>query len=261
MSSSEAATVIPVYDVAPGQGEPSRAAAPSAPPAAAAAAPATSTKTTARKFPMRLFHRSDRGSRCMAFLDFLLRIAAFGPVLAAAIATGTSDETLSVFTEFYQFRARFDDFPTFLSVPMIIVTLCHAPKVRINLVNGECMPGLIYAYMCRFLLVASAVAAGYLVLSLPFSAFIVLRPQTTILRFLLLVCDTIMLALLTAAAASATAIVSLAHNGNERANWVPICMQFHGFCQRTSGAVVASFISVFIFVLLVVLAAFSIRKR
>ncbi|CAM0903791.1 unnamed protein product [Alopecurus aequalis] len=226
MSSSEAATVIPVYDVAPGQGEPSRAAAPSAPPAAAAAAPATSTKTTARKFPMRLFHRSDRGSRCMAFLDFLLRIAAFGPVLAAAIATGTSDETLSVFTEFYQFRARFDDFPTFL-----------------------------------FLLVASAVAAGYLVLSLPFSAFIVLRPQTTILRFLLLVCDTIMLALLTAAAASATAIVSLAHNGNERANWVPICMQFHGFCQRTSGAVVASFISVFIFVLLVVLAAFSIRKR
>jgi hypothetical protein len=52
----------------------------------------------------------------MAFLDFLLRIAAFGPLLAAAIATGTSDETLSVFTEFYQFRARFDDFPAFLSV-------------------------------------------------------------------------------------------------------------------------------------------------
>ena len=45
--------------------------------------------------------------------------------------------------------------------------------------------------MCRFLMVASAVAAGYLVLSLPFSAFIVLRPQTTILRFLLLVCDTV----------------------------------------------------------------------
>ena len=45
--------------------------------------------------------------------------------------------------------------------------------------------------LCRFLLVASAVAAGYLVLSLPFSAFIVLRPQTTILRFLLLACDTV----------------------------------------------------------------------
>uniref|UniRef100_A0ACD5UTB8 Uncharacterized protein n=1 Tax=Avena sativa TaxID=4498 RepID=A0ACD5UTB8_AVESA len=230
MSTSEAATVLPIYDVAPGQGAPSKApaaVAPSAPPAdAAAAAPAAATKTTARKFPMRLFHRSDRGSRCMAFLDFLLRIAAFGPVLAAAIATGTSGETLSVFTEFYQFRALFDDFPAFL-----------------------------------FLMVTSAVAAGYLVLSLSFSAVIVLRPQTTILRFLLLVSDTIVLALLTAAAAAATAIVALAHNGNERANWVPICMQFHGFCKRTSGAVVASFLSVFIFVLLVVLAAFSIRKR
>ncbi|VAH49900.1 unnamed protein product [Triticum turgidum subsp. durum] len=142
-------------------------------------------------------------------------------------------------------------------------------------------------------MVASAIAAGYLLLSLPFSAVVVLRPQTTVLRLLLLVCDTvtdkpfsffptrsngathimhvtgrltiaimqIMLGLLTAGAAAAAAIVDLAHSGNERANWVPICMQFHGFCRRTSGAVVASFLSVFIFVLLVVLAAFSIRKR
>ncbi|VAH49899.1 casparian strip membrane protein 1-like [Triticum dicoccoides] len=224
MSTSEAATVIPVYDVAPGQGAPSKApAAAAVPPAAAPAAPPT---TAPRKFPMRFFRRSDRGSRCMAFLDFLLRIAALGPALAAAIATGTSDETLSVFTEFFQFRARFDDFPAFL-----------------------------------FLMVASAIAAGYLLLSLPFSAVVVLRPQTTVLRLLLLVCDTIMLGLLTAGAAAAAAIVDLAHSGNERANWVPICMQFHGFCRRTSGAVVASFLSVFIFVLLVVLAAFSIRKR
>uniref|UniRef100_A0A8R7PH98 CASP-like protein n=1 Tax=Triticum urartu TaxID=4572 RepID=A0A8R7PH98_TRIUA len=226
MSTSEAATVIPVYDVAPGQGAPSKAPA-AAPPSAAAAAPAAAaTTTTPRKFPMRFFRRSDRGSRCMAFLDFLLRIAAFGPALAAAIATGTSDETLSVFTEFFQFRARFDDFPAFL-----------------------------------FLMVASAIAAGYLLLSLPFSAVVVLRPQTTVLRLLLLVCDTVTIGLLTAGAAAAAAIVDLAHSGNERANWVPICMQFHGFCRRTSGAVVASFLSVFIFVLLVVLAAFSIRKR
>ncbi|VAH49898.1 unnamed protein product [Triticum turgidum subsp. durum] len=117
MSTSEAATVIPVYDVAPGQGAPSKApAAAAVPPAAAPAAPPT---TAPRKFPMRFFRRSDRGSRCMAFLDFLLRIAALGPALAAAIATGTSDETLSVFTEFFQFRARFDDFPAFLSVHII----------------------------------------------------------------------------------------------------------------------------------------------
>ncbi|KAG8043969.1 hypothetical protein GUJ93_ZPchr0458g22386 [Zizania palustris] len=213
MSTSEAATVIPIYD-----------------PAVAGKAPATSAAapaaTAPRKFPIPFFRRSDRGSRCVAFLDFLLRIAAFGPTLAAAIATGTSDETLSVFTQFLQFRARFDDFPAFL-----------------------------------FFMVANAITAGYLVLSLPFSAAVVLRPQTTGLRLLLLVCDLIMVAMLTAAASAAAAIVDLAHNGNLRANWVPICMQFHGFCKRTSGSVVGSFIAVLILMFLVILGAFAIRKR
>jgi hypothetical protein len=83
----------------------------------------------------------------MAFLDFLLRIAAFGPLLAAAIATGTSDETLSVFTEFYQFRARFDDFPAFLSVLSTHPSSSSSTSLatlRIKLVNGERVLVLIY---------------------------------------------------------------------------------------------------------------------
>ncbi|XP_062184307.1 casparian strip membrane protein 1 [Phragmites australis] len=193
---------------------------------AAGKAPTTAATTAPRKTGVPFFRRADRGSRCVALIDFVLRIAAFGPTLAAAIATATSDETLSVFTQFFQFRARFDDFPAFL-----------------------------------FFMVANAIAAGYLVLSLPFSAVVVLRPQATGLRLLLLVCDTIMVGLLTAAAAAAAAIVDMAHSGNLRANWVPICMQFHGFCQRTSGAVVASFLAVLVFIFLVILAAFAIRKR
>ncbi|EEC78284.1 casparian strip membrane protein 1 [Oryza sativa Japonica Group] len=224
MSSGEPAAVsIPIHDhhgKAP--------ATSSAVPAAAAAAPAAAPAVAPRKVGIPFFRRGDhhRGSRCLAFLDFILRIAAFGPALAAAISTGTSDETLSVFTEFYQFRARFDDFPAFL-----------------------------------FFLVANAIVAGYLVLSLPFSAVLVIRPQTIGLRLLLLVCDMIMAAMLTAAASAAAAIVDLAHNGNLRANWVAICMQFHGFCQRTSGSVVASFLTVVILMFLVILAACSIRKR
>ncbi|WVZ87748.1 hypothetical protein U9M48_034338 [Paspalum notatum var. saurae] len=236
MSTSEAgapATVIPIDDVggrhhgaADATGKAPVVA--TAPPAAAAAPAATTTTTTAPRKTAGLpfFRRADRGSRCVALIDFVLRVAAFGPTLAAAIATGTSDETLSVFTQFFQFHARFDDFPALL-----------------------------------FFMVANAIAAGYLVLSLPFSAVVFLRPQAIGLRHLLLVCDTIMVALLTAAAAAAAAIVDLAHSGNQRANWVPICMQFHGFCQRTSGAVVASFLAVLVFIFLIILAAFAIRKR
>ncbi|PUZ49589.1 hypothetical protein GQ55_7G337900 [Panicum hallii var. hallii] len=232
MSTSEAApapaaTVIPIDDVARHHGKvpaPPPAASSAAPPAAAPAAAATTAAP--RKTGLPFFRRADRGSRCVALIDFVLRIAAFGPTLAAAIATATSDETLSVFTQFFQFRARFDDFPALL-----------------------------------FFMVANAIAAGYLVLSLPFSAAIVLRPQAIGLRHLLLVCDLIMVGMLTAAAAAAAAIVDLAHSGNVRANWVPICMQFHGFCQRTSGSVVASFLAVLVFVFLVILAAFAIRRR
>lgn len=70
-----------------------------------------------------------------------------------------------------------------------------------------------------------------------------------------------MLALLTAAASSATAIVYLAHNGDSEANWVAICLRFDGFCQRISGSVVASFIGVVFFIVLVVMSALIMRRR
>ncbi|KAF0899551.1 hypothetical protein E2562_020757 [Oryza meyeriana var. granulata] len=165
--------------------------------------------------------------RCMGLIDFVLRVAAFGPTLAAAISIGTSDERLSVFTNFFQFRARFDDFPAF-----------------------------------TFFMVANAIAAGYMVLSLPFSAASIMSSKAaTGVKLLLLICDTIMAVLLTAAAAAATAMVYVAHEGNLRANWVPICLQFHGFCQRTSGAVIASFLAVLVLMILVVMAACSIPRR
>lgn len=110
-------------------------------------------------------------------------------------------------------------------------------------------------------MVANAIAAGYLVLSLPFSAVSILPPQFGIVRLFLLFCDLMVMLLLTAAGAANAAIVYLAHWGNVRANWVPICMQFHGFCQRTSGAVVVSFLAVLVFFVLNLMAAGAIRRR
>ena len=231
---SESATVIQMDD--------GRAPAPAAAGAAAAAAASSSyataptsisaaepaaapRKTTTVPFLLRSGAEGFR--RCLAVIDFLLRVAAFGPTLAAAISTGTADERLSVFTNFFQFHARFDDFPAF-----------------------------------TFFLVANAVAAGYLVLSLPFSVVVILRPNkaTGGVRLLLLLCDVLIMALLTAAGAAAAAIVYVAHSGNRRANWVPICMQFHGFCQRTSGSVVATFLAVLVFIVLILMAACVISR-
>ncbi|KAL6998014.1 hypothetical protein U1Q18_008138 [Sarracenia purpurea var. burkii] len=71
----------------------------------------------------------------------------------------------------------------------------------------------------------------------------------------------VMVVLTTAAASSAAAIVYLAHNGNSGANWLSICQQFDDFCKKISGAVVASFIAVVIFMFLVVLSAVALPKH
>ncbi|KAJ6406718.1 hypothetical protein OIU84_010263 [Salix udensis] len=85
----------------------------------------------------------------------------------------------------------------------------------------------------QFFVIAMAIVAGYLVA----------------------------LTLNTAAGAAAAAIVYLAHNGNSNTNWLAICNQYGDFCQKVSGAVVASMITVAIFVFLIVLSAFALRRH
>ncbi|THU62808.1 hypothetical protein C4D60_Mb01t09030 [Musa balbisiana] len=227
MSTSEAApsaTAITIDDSDASGKAPAAAPAPAAPPPAAAAAPPKD-----RRFPFLLRKTKAAGGGCkrgVACFDFLLRLCAIAATLVAAILMGTTDETLPFFTQFFQFHANFADLPAL-----------------------------------TFFVVGNAIAAGYLVLSLPFSLATMVRPQSTGPRLLLFVLDTVMMELTIAAASSATAIVYLAHNGSSKANWVAICLRFDGFCQSISGAVVASFIAVVFFMVLVVMSALVMRKH
>ncbi|CAL9750137.1 unnamed protein product, partial [Musa acuminata subsp. burmannicoides] len=226
MSTSEAApsaTAITIDDSDARGKAPAAAPAPAAPPPAAAAAPKD------RRFPFLLRKTKAAGGGCkrgVACFDFLLRLCAIAATLVAAIMMGTTDETLPFFTQFFQFHANFADLPAL-----------------------------------TFFVVGNAIAAGYLVLSLPFSLAAMIRPQAIGPRLLLFVLDTVMMELTIAAASSATAIVYLAHNGSSKANWVAICLRFDGFCQSISGAVVASFIAVVFFMVLVVMSALVMRKQ
>ncbi|XP_057956557.1 casparian strip membrane protein 2-like [Malania oleifera] len=192
----------------------------------------TGKATTARTAPAPVIAskasqvpQAGRWKRGVAIFDFVLRLCAIGAALAAAIAMGTTQETLPFFTQFFQFQASYDDLPAF-----------------------------------RFFMIANAVVSGYLFLTLPFSIVCIVRPHAVGARLLLLILDTVMLTLTTAASAAAAAIVYLAHNGNSNANWVAICQQFGNFCQRVSGAVIGSFVAAVIFKFLILFSALALRK-
>ncbi|KAL8259841.1 hypothetical protein R6Q59_027794 [Mikania micrantha] len=164
--------------------------------------------------------------RGVGIIDLILRICAITTTLAAAAVMGTTSQNLPFFTQFFQFQASYDDFPTF-----------------------------------TFFLAGNAITCTYLVLSLPFSIVCIVRPHIIGARMMLLIFDTLALALTMAAASAAAAIVYLAHNGNPNTNWPALCQQFNDFCPRVSGAVVGSFLGVLILAVLVVLSAALLRRN
>ncbi|XP_010554941.1 PREDICTED: casparian strip membrane protein 1-like [Tarenaya hassleriana] len=183
--------------------------------------------------------------RGLAIFDFLLRLAAIASTIAAAVVMGMAQETLPFFTQFFQFQASYDDLPVF-----------------------------------QFFLIAMAIVAGYLVLSLPFSIVAIVRPLAIAPRLLLLIFDAVStlpnLPYLSLSLyiyiyecmyntdlqdSGAASIVYLAHNGNPNTNWLPICQQFGDFCQSVSGAVVSASVAVVFFMLLIVVSAVALKRN
>ncbi|KAB5519719.1 hypothetical protein DKX38_024038 [Salix brachista] len=147
-------------------------------------------------------------------------------------------------------------FDFILRLAAIVTALAAAASMG---TSDETLP--FFTQFFQFFVIAMAIVAGYLVLSLPFSIVAIVRPHAAGPRLLLLILDTVALTLNTAAGAAAAAIVYLAHNGNASANWLAICQQFGDFCQKVSGSVVASFITVVILVFLVVLSALALGRH
>ncbi|PIN04437.1 hypothetical protein CDL12_18592 [Handroanthus impetiginosus] len=165
-------------------------------------------------------------TRGVAIIDFVLRIVALIATLASAISMGTTNESLPFFTQFIKFRAKYNDLPTF-----------------------------------TFFVAANSIVSAYLVLSLALSIFHIMRSGAQKSRVVMIFFDTGMLALLTAGASAAAAIVYLAHKGNIKANWFAICQQFNSFCERISRSLIGSFGGMMILILLILMSAATLSRR
>lgn len=56
--------------------------------------------------------------RGAAVFDVVLRVCAAAAALGSTVAMATTEQTLPFFTQFFQFRASYDDLPTFTSVSL-----------------------------------------------------------------------------------------------------------------------------------------------
>lgn len=164
--------------------------------------------------------------RGVEIFDFVLRLLAIAATVSAAIAMGTTDETLPFLTQFFQFEAKFNNLSAFI-----------------------------------YFVIANAIVGGYLLLSLPISILNIVRPRAAALRVILILFDTVMVAVGTSGAAAAVAIVYVARKGNTSTNWFAICQRFNSFCDQAIGALTASFAGVVFLILLVLLSALTLSRR
>ena len=79
----------------------------------------------------------------MSILDLILRVIAVISTLASAIAMGTTNETLPLFTPFIQFKARYSDLPALTYVRknlqyLLVALMLLAPSEIINTRRFEC---------------------------------------------------------------------------------------------------------------------------
>ncbi|GMN41886.1 hypothetical protein TIFTF001_011095 [Ficus carica] len=165
-------------------------------------------------------------NKVLSLMDFIMRIIAALGTLASSIAMGTTRQTLPFVTRFVRFKAVYKDLPTF-----------------------------------TFFVIANSIVCGYLVISLCLSFFHIIKSAAVRSRIFLVIFDTVMMALLTAAASAAAAIVAVAHNGSTGANWFPICQQYRSFCERISGSLIGSFISIIVLVLIIIVTSVAISRR
>ncbi|VVA91275.1 unnamed protein product [Arabis nemorensis] len=165
-------------------------------------------------------------SKGILSLGFVLRLFAVFGTIGSALAMGTTHESVVSLTQLVLLKVKYSDLPTLM-----------------------------------FFVVANAVAGGYLVLSLPLSIYHIFSSKVQTSKIILLVIDTVMVALVSAGASAATSTVYLAHEGNATANWPPICQQFDGFCERISGSLIGSFGALILLMLIVVNSAISLSRH
>ncbi|XP_057473135.1 CASP-like protein 1F1 [Actinidia eriantha] len=112
----------------------------------------------------------------------------------------------------------------------------------------------------KFFAVANLIACSFSVKSLFVAVILVRKYSNPNKYFYLFLYDLIVMTLVMAACAAATAIGVVARNGNVHTGWIAICDNFVRFCHRITISVMLSYVSLVLYLLLTVISAKKSRK-
>ncbi|KAF6176639.1 hypothetical protein GIB67_034501 [Kingdonia uniflora] len=163
--------------------------------------------------------------------DFLLRFLAFAATLVAAILIGVSKQTKT----------------------MPIVVVANLPPIDVEVVAKWQ-----YQSSFKYIMASNIIACVYAAVSLVLS--VTNRAGTRSLVLTLIILDLLMASLLFSSNGAAGAVGLLGYQGNSHVRWNKVCNTFGFFCRHMAASVAVSTIGAFNYLLLIVLAVFSLHK-
>lgn len=106
---------------------------------------------------------------------------------------------------------------------------------------------------CRYFVLINAVAAGYTLIMLFF-------PSKSSCGHFVLLLDLVIVILLVSSVSACLAIGMVGKNGNSHAGWLPICNQVPKFCDRVTGAMVAGFVALLAYFLILLYSIHNVMN-
>ncbi|XP_010422453.1 PREDICTED: CASP-like protein 1C1 [Camelina sativa] len=103
----------------------------------------------------------------------------------------------------------------------------------------------------KYFVIANAVVSVY-------SFLVLFLPKESLLWKFVVVLDLVMTMLLTSSLSAALAVAQVGKKGNANAGWLPICGQVPKFCDQVTGALIAGFVALVLYVLLLLYSLHSV---
>ncbi|XP_068667059.1 CASP-like protein 1F1 [Aristolochia californica] len=161
---------------------------------------------------------SQKTKRLFVVTQVLIRLAAFGASLAAALIMATTKERKTIY-------------------------------------GFEMVAKYTYSSAFRFLVGANTAACAYSLVSLPFVLMFTAKGSGQRCFFCLFLLDLMVMGLLTAASSAATAIGFVGKYGNSHTGWGEICSYVGHYCDKTTYSVVCSYAALVLFFFITILSA------